>query len=79
MSLTCEELRNLLFDHHAGELAVEHHDSFQAHLKDCENCTYYVESYTHTVKITRKLPKSGPLPKDVEARLRELLKEHLGK
>jgi hypothetical protein len=78
VSLTCERLRELLFDHHAGELEVEHQESFQVHLDGCENCTNYVASYTHTVKITRKLPRCTKLPADVEARLREVLKDHLG-
>jgi hypothetical protein len=76
VNLTCEQLRELLFDHHAGELVVEVHQSFQAHLEWCANCTYYVESYTHTVKVVRKLPQCG-LPAEAEARLREKLKDHL--
>ena len=52
MSLTCDELRELLFDHHSGELAVEKQDSFRVHLDGCENCSNYVVSYTHTVTVT---------------------------
>ena len=76
MNLTCDELRAMLLEQHAGELAVEQTQSFESHLVGCKDCTYYVESYTHTVKITRKLPRGG-LPADVESRLREALKEHL--
>ena len=76
MNLTCEELRALLFEHHAGELAVEHTETFLAHLVCCADCTYYVESYTHTVKIVRKLPKCG-LSAEAEARMRAALKDHL--
>ena len=46
--------------------------------KFCENCGFYLESYSYTVRITRKLPRCGPLPATVEARLREKMKEHLG-
>jgi len=76
VNLTCDELRALLLEHHAGELAVEQTQSFESHLVRCRDCTYYVESYTHTVKITGRLPKSG-LPADVESRMREALKEQL--
>ena len=76
MNLTCDQLRELLYDQHAGELKVEHHESFQSHLEQSRDCTYYVESYTHTVKIVRKLPPCG-LPPDAEARMRAALKEHL--
>lgn len=78
MSLTCDELRELLFDQLAGELVVEKQESFKVHLDGCENCSNYVASYTHTVTVTRKLPKCTKLPADVEARLREVLKDHLG-
>jgi len=75
VNLTCERIRELLFDHHAGELVVEERESFESHLTTCENCTYFVESYVHTVKVVRKLPRCG-LPADAEARLREKLKKH---
>ncbi len=77
MNLTCEELLQLLYDHHEGELAIEVRESFEAHLVICRDCTHYVESYTHTVRIVRKLPRCG-IPQDVEARLRAKLSEHLG-
>ena len=77
MNLTCEELLQLLYDHHEGELAIEVRESFEAHLVICRDCTHYVESYTHTVRIVRKLPRCG-IPQDVEARLRSKLSEHLG-
>lgn len=78
VELTCDELRALLGDHHDGELAAEKHESFQLHLKGCQECGYYLESYTHTVTVVKKLPRCGPLPAAVEAKLREALKEHLG-
>ena len=77
MNLTCEELLQLLYDHHEGELAIEVRESFAAHLVICRDCMHYVESYTHTVRIVRKLPRCG-IPQDVEARLRAKLSEHLG-
>jgi hypothetical protein len=76
MNLTCEQLRELLYEHHAGELDVEVTESFETHVKSCNNCNYYVESYVHTVKVVRKLPKCG-LPSDAEARMRAKLKDHL--
>ncbi|HEY3788847.1 MAG TPA: zf-HC2 domain-containing protein [Urbifossiella sp.] len=76
MNLTCDELRELLYDHHSGELVVEHRESFQTHLEQCRDCTYYVESYSHTVKIARKLPPRE-LPAEAAARLRAALENHL--
>jgi len=77
VNLTCDELRELLYDHHAGELVVERQESFRRHLDGCQNCTNYVDSYTYTVRITRQLPKCRPLPPAVEAKLRAALKECL--
>lgn len=77
MNLTCEDLRNLLYEYHAGELVVEVYESFETHLVGCANCLYFVESYRHTVKVVRSLPRCG-LPAAVETRLRAALKECLG-
>lgn len=77
MTLTCDALRELLYDHHAEELVVEVHEQFEAHLVICANCLHFVESYRHTVKVVRRLPRCG-LPESVEARLRAALREHLG-
>jgi hypothetical protein len=78
VNLTCDELRELIGAHLDGDLVVDKQESFHLHLKGCRDCGYYLESYTHTVKVVRKLPKCGPLPPAVEAKLREALKDHLG-
>lgn len=77
MSLTCEELRDLLYDQHAGDLVAEVHEEFELHLVGCRNCLNLVESYRFTVTVVSKLPRCG-LPAGVEARLRAALREHLG-
>jgi hypothetical protein len=76
--MSCTEFRDLLGDHLGGELVIEVRESFDTHRSECEHCGNYLESYTHTVKITRKLSKPGPLPPGLETRLREVLKDHLG-
>jgi anti-sigma factor RsiW len=76
VNLTCDRLRELLYDHHSGELVVEVREEFELHLVQCENCLHLVESYRHTVTVVRKLPRCG-LPANVEANLRAKLKEHL--
>lgn len=78
MKMTCDEFRGLLGDSHAGELLVEVQEKFEVHRRDCPDCGPFHETYTHTVRISAKLPKGGPLPPAVEARLREVLKEYLG-
>ena len=77
VNLTCDELRALVGDHLDGDLPGEKQDSFALHIQTCENCGYYVESYTHTVKVVKKLPRCG-LPPATEAKLRAALYEHFG-
>ncbi len=77
MSMTCDQFRDLLIDHVEGELIVEVQELFEIHRSRCPNCGAYLDSYHFTIRITRKLP-GPPLPADVEARLRESLRPHLG-
>ncbi|HEX4611729.1 MAG TPA: hypothetical protein VH092_26265 [Urbifossiella sp.] len=68
--MTCTEFRALLADHLGNELVVEIREKFETHRVGCEHCEFFLESYTHTVRITRLLPKAHPLPPGLEARLR---------
>jgi hypothetical protein len=68
--MTCAEFRALLADHLGGELVVDVREKFDTHRTGCQHCGFFLESYTYTVKVTRLLPKSGPLPPGLEERLR---------
>jgi anti-sigma factor RsiW len=76
--MTCAELMDALVDYLGEELVVERKETFEVHLRGCAKCESYVATYTHTVKITRALPKCGALPPAVEARLRKALEPELG-
>ena len=76
--MTCAELMEALVDYLGEELVVERKETFEVHVRGCPKCESYVATYTHTVKITRALPKCGSLPPDVEARLRKALGPELG-
>jgi anti-sigma factor RsiW len=75
--MTCQELRDKLMDYTDGDLVAEERTRAVTHLGECEHCTVFLETYTHTVKVVRRLPKCGPLPDAVAGRLRERLKGHL--
>ena len=75
--MNCSELRTAILDYLGEELVVEHRETFEVHLRTCDHCTFYLESYRHTVTLTRKMA-CGPLPPAFEARLRAALKDHLG-
>jgi hypothetical protein len=78
--MTCAELMDALVDYLGDELVVERKDSFDVHVRGCPKCESYVATYTHTVKVTRTLPKCGKaLPPEFEARLKKAIEEELGK
>src|SRR5262249_16935237 len=75
-AVSCDELIEKLMDYLDGELVEEQRTLVEVHLDSCPNCPSYVETYTHTVRVVRRLPRCG-LPPAVEQRLRAALKEHL--
>jgi anti-sigma factor RsiW len=76
--MTCDELVAALVDFLGGELVVEVRETFEVHIRGCARCEAYVATYTHTMRLTRALPRCGALPPDVEARLRKALESELG-
>lgn len=77
MNLTCEEFVLLIYDFVEGELVEERRESFQLHIDRCPNCGVYVESYCHTVRMTRAMPRCESVPAAFAAKLESMLKEHL--
>ena len=75
--MTCEELLELLLDYVGGDLVVELRETVEVHIQTCQNCTIRIETYRHTVRLARALPKCGLSPA-FEARLRKELEPHLG-
>ncbi|QDU22642.1 anti-sigma factor [Urbifossiella limnaea] len=66
--MTCTEFRALLTDHHGNELVAEVRTKFESHRVGCAHCEVFLESFTFTVKLTRRLPR--PMPAGLEERLR---------
>ena len=77
--MTCNELLQILHEYVGGELVVDKHKTVQVHLDGCENCVRLVETYTHTIRFAKSLPKCGKLPAEVEARLRRVIEPELTK
>ena len=73
--MTCEELVDLLLDFVGGEVTPEQRAVIEQHLCGCPPCGRHVEEYSLTIRVTRLLPKSDPLPPALEARLRAALAE----
>jgi hypothetical protein len=77
VNLTCEELVELLLDYLDESLPPEQVVAIKAHLCDCPPCVQFIDTYQITVRISRSLPKTAPLPPAVEERLRAALADHL--
>ncbi len=73
MTLTCDELVDLIFDFVDGGLPDEQVAAFKHHLCGCKPCEKSVNLYQVTIRITKALPKDDPLPAAVEQRLRAAL------
>jgi len=76
--MTCADLIAALVDYLGEEMVVEVRETFRLHVDGCAKCGAYVATYTHTIKVSRLLPKCGPLPPALEARLRKALEPELG-
>lgn len=75
--MTCAELMDSLVDYLGDGMVVEVRETFRVHIDGCAKCGAYVATYTHTIRVSRLLPKCG-LPPAFEARLREALGPELG-
>ena len=73
--MTCKEFRALLTDHHGNELLAEVRALFDGHRTECTHCGYFLESFTFTVTVTRRLPRA--MPPGVEERLRARVEQAL--
>ena len=75
--MTCQELLDLLNDYVGEELVVEQRQTVEFHMTGCKDCTIRVETYRHTVRLARALPRCDKLPPNVEERLRRALEREL--
>jgi anti-sigma factor RsiW len=53
--VTCREFADFMLDYSTGELPPETRSAFERHLGRCANCRAYLELYTRTVDVGRRL------------------------
>ena len=76
--MTCQELEDLLDEYVCGELVVESCQTIEVHIIGCRNCTIRIETFRHTMRLARALPKCDrPLSPACEERLRKALEAEL--
>jgi anti-sigma factor RsiW len=66
--LGCRDIVELLDDYLDGALERADAAALEAHLKDCQDCTAFLETYRGTVRASRHLSASQ-LPDELRQRL----------
>jgi anti-sigma factor RsiW len=74
--VNCNELLEVLLDYVNGEMLVESRTSVDVHIQACQHCGILVQSYVHTVRVAKALPKCK-LSAAFEAKLRAMLEPEL--
>jgi anti-sigma factor RsiW len=70
--LTCEDVVGIIAAYLSGTLAPETAAAFEAHLRGCDNCIAFLNTYKHTITMVRSL-RFEDLPEEMEGRVREFL------
>ena len=52
--MTCQELVELVTDYFEGAMAPAERDRFEAHLKVCPGCEYYLEQMRTTMRLVKE-------------------------
>jgi anti-sigma factor RsiW len=68
VTISCQELVELVTDYFDGALSAEERKAFDAHLSVCDGCTAYVEQMRQTIELTGRLTVSQISP-DAQATL----------
>lgn len=73
--MSCKKVVELLLEYVARELPEGQQAILDEHFRYCPPCQAYLHSYEMTIKLSRQLPKDAALPPEMEARLKEALKQ----
>ncbi len=72
---TCEEIEQFAYAYMEGGLAAEQKRKFEQHLKGCDNCYRFIQTYREVAQPERLLHKI-PLDPSFERKVIEFLKEN---
>lgn len=73
--MSCKKVVELLLDYVAEEMPDGTRAILEEHFRYCPPCQAYLHSYQATIKLSGQLPKDAPLPPEMEARLKDVLKQ----
>jgi anti-sigma factor RsiW len=60
--LVCQQVVELITDYLEGGLSRSQRRRFEAHLKDCEHCSEYLEQMRTTIRLTGALKSEDLTP-----------------
>jgi anti-sigma factor RsiW len=70
--LTCEQVTELIAGYLDGALEPDITSAFEAHLRDCDDCVAFLNTYKRTIHVVQAL-RYEDVPAEMEARVRRFL------
>ena len=70
--LACEQVTELIAGYLAGALEPDITSAFEAHLRDCDDCVAFLNTYKRTLRAVQAL-RYEDVPAEMEARVRQFL------
>lgn len=74
--MRCEDLVSLINDYLDGEMEPAFRTAFERHIRDCESCHAFFETYRKTKALTGELA-THEIPAEVRDKIRKFLKKHI--
>ena len=74
--LTCQQATDLIVDYVAGEMVPATHAAFEAHLRNCPDCTAFLNTYRETIRTTRTL-RHEDVPEEMLKRVEDFLRQRI--
>ena len=75
--MTCQEAISLLGEYLEATLGATVAPEIEAHLRDCDECLAYLNTYRRTSKLTRAVARVE-MPTQMKQRLRDFVVSRLG-
>ena len=71
-NLSCEQVVGFIADYLTGTLDPETTAAFEVHLRGCDDCVAFLNTYQRTIAAIRSL-RFDDIPAEMEARVRRFL------